>query len=72
VKSIIIESGGSLSHHHGIGVKNTKRYNETMPALKKEMLKSIKKHVDPKNIFCVKNFFADEKNEENCKIVSKL
>ncbi|KAL7012632.1 hypothetical protein ACKWTF_014968 [Chironomus riparius] len=71
VKSIIIKSGGSLSHHHGIGVKNTGRYNATMPELKKDMLKCIKQHVDPKNIFCVKNFFADEKSED-CKIVSKL
>lgn len=42
-----------------------------MPALKKEMLKSIKQHVDPKNIFCVKNFFNNAEIDE-CRVVSKL
>ncbi|KAG5668637.1 hypothetical protein PVAND_016572 [Polypedilum vanderplanki] len=65
IKNVILESGGSLSHHHGIGAKNTLRYDENMPKIKKEMLRCIKEKVDPKNVFCVRNFIPE-------KIQSKL
>lgn len=67
VKNLVLKSGGSLSHHHGIGNKNTPRYNSTMPELKKNMLRHLKEKMDPNNVFCVENFFV--KNEENIKNV---
>jgi alkyldihydroxyacetonephosphate synthase len=59
VKNVIREAGGSLSHHHGIGVKNTLRYDESMPRVKKEMFRCMKEMVDPRNVFCVRNFFPE-------------
>lgn len=52
-------SGGSLSHHHGIGKKLRKRYEATMNGVEIKMLKAIKKEIDPKNIFAVANFLND-------------
>lgn len=81
VKDVILKCGGSLSHHHGIGTKNTERYNSIMPPLKKDMLRHLKNRMDPRNVFCVENFFERQKEEvagienskeENFQVTAKL
>lgn len=76
VKDVIMKCGGSLSHHHGIGTKNTERYNSVMPPLKKDMLRHLKNRMDPKNVFCVENFFEKQKEDieedKDSKVDAKL
>lgn len=76
VKDVIMKCGGSLSHHHGIGTKNTERYNSVMPPLKKDMLRHLKNRMDPKNVFCVENFFEQQKEDveqdKDSKVDAKL
>jgi alkyldihydroxyacetonephosphate synthase len=72
VKRKICENGGSLSHHHGIGTKNSKRYNQVMPKLKKDIFRNLKEKIDPKNIFCVRNFQLDENEQKNGDLKAKL
>lgn len=70
LKDVVLGCGGSLSHHHGVGHKNTARYNAIMSPLKKKMLKTLKDKLDPKNIFCVQNFF--ENSIDKPKVEAKL
>lgn len=56
---VIHASGGSLSHHHGVGKKLRKRYERTIPDVELKMLRAIKREIDPKNIFAVSNLLSD-------------
>lgn len=51
-------SGGSLSHHHGIGKKLRKRYETSTNEVEIKMLKALKREIDPKNIFAVSNLVS--------------
>lgn len=51
----IIASGGSLSHHHGVGKLRKRWMQEAVSPQGILALKGIKKALDPKNIFCVSN-----------------
>jgi FAD/FMN-containing dehydrogenases len=44
-----IDSGGSISHHHGIGIMRANWLKEEL-GQSFEVLKRIKKTLDPKNI----------------------
>lgn len=70
VKDSVKKSGGSLSHHHGIGKKNALKYSKGLSSVSKEMLRSLKQKIDPKNIFAVGNLIYNESEMENLK--SKL
>lgn len=59
----IHSSGGSLSHHHGIGAKLKNRYEKTLSAVEMKILKAIKREIDPKNIFAVSNLLSDDSKE---------
>lgn len=61
-------SGGSLSHHHGIGKKLRDRYEKTITPVEMKMLKAIKREVDPDNVFAVSNLLSDFKNEPKAKL----
>ena len=45
----ILASGGSLSHHHGVGKVRKKWMKSVLPPTSFQVLQSIKKTVDPKN-----------------------
>jgi len=64
-RKVIMASGGSLSHHHGVG-KIRKKF---MPAVIGEgglkMLKGIKEYVDPLNIFATNNIIENDTEETN-------
>jgi alkyldihydroxyacetonephosphate synthase len=70
LKDTVNKSGGSLSHHHGIGKKNALKYGKFVSNVSKKMLMSLKKRVDPKNIFAAGNLGLNF--DEDHEILSKL
>ena len=55
VRKVVIENGGCVSHHHGVG-KLRKRFMEhTTTNLNMQALEGVKDKLDPKNIFGVNN-----------------
>jgi len=51
----IIKSGGSISHHHGIGKIRKMFVQQTINDVGQEMIRELKKSMDPKNIFAIGN-----------------
>lgn len=61
----ILLSGGSLSHHHGVGKLRSKWYPDSVSAVGVGLLKAAKHELDPLNIFAAGNLLSDDKNEHN-------
>jgi alkyldihydroxyacetonephosphate synthase len=60
LREAIIESGGSISHHHGVGKIRKDFLKETLSGLSIELIRSVKECNDPHNIFGIRNnVFAD-------------
>ncbi|MEE8349983.1 MAG: FAD-binding oxidoreductase, partial [Acidobacteriota bacterium] len=60
VREAIIENGGSISHHHGVGKIRKDFLKETLSSMSIELIKSVKQCNDPHNIFGIRNnVFAD-------------
>ena len=60
LRQVIIENGGSVSHHHGVGKIRKDFLKETLSGLSMELIKSVKQCNDPHNIFGIRNnVFAD-------------
>ncbi|XP_043549469.1 alkyldihydroxyacetonephosphate synthase, peroxisomal isoform X2 [Chiloscyllium plagiosum] len=51
----ILENGGSLSHHHGVGKLRKRWLKDSISDVGIGMLKSVKQYVDPNNIFGNRN-----------------
>ncbi|RVE45388.1 hypothetical protein evm_009960 [Chilo suppressalis] len=69
----IIASGGSISHHHGVGKLRKKWYTDTVSEPGRLLLLAAKKALDPDNIFALGNMAFEEGNAtENLSIKSKL
>lgn len=51
----IIASGGSISHHHGVGKLRKKWYTETVSHVGVQLFKAAKRELDPNNIFATGN-----------------
>lgn len=62
----IMNSGGSLSHHHGIGKIRKKFMPVVVAPCGLDMIKSFKEKVDPSNIFATNNI-VDFNEKESCK-----
>lgn len=62
IMKTIIECGGAISHHHGIGKKYKSQYIKFASSNKIEfdILQMVKKKLDPKNIFAVGNSFSSD------------
>jgi len=61
LRQAIIDHGGSISHHHGVGKLRKDFMKDTLSPDSIEFLKRVKKCVDPQNIFGARNaVFADE------------
>lgn len=60
----ILASGGSLSHHHGIGKCRKQWYAQTVSSTGVKLFQATKKELDPKNIFAVGNVAIDETDIE--------
>ncbi|XP_019545957.3 alkyldihydroxyacetonephosphate synthase-like [Aedes albopictus] len=54
----ILASGGTLSHHHGVGKLRSKWYSASVSQVGVSVLKAIKRELDPKNIFAAGNLVA--------------
>lgn len=61
----ILASGGSLSHHHGIGKIRRRWMKETIGDQGIGMLKAVKNYVDPTNVFASGNIIPSEIQSEN-------
>ena len=55
LRQVILDEGGALSHHHGVGKLRKEFMNQVLNQNSKEMLKEVKKSLDPKNIFGISN-----------------
>ena len=61
-RAVIMENGGSLSHHHGIGKHRAEALNEKVNGEGyKKVLKGVKDSFDPDNVFGVGNGFCWKK-----------
>ena len=61
LRQAIIENGGSISHHHGVGKIRKDFMKDTLSPSSIEMLKTVKRSNDPRNIFGIRNnVFADD------------
>lgn len=61
----IIASGGSLSHHHGIGKIRRRWMKETIGDQGIGMIKAVKDYIDPTNVFASGNIIPSENMIEN-------
>ncbi|XP_055586709.1 alkyldihydroxyacetonephosphate synthase [Uranotaenia lowii] len=52
----ILSSGGSISHHHGVGKIRSRWYPQTVSETGVQLYRATKNELDPKNIFAVGNF----------------
>jgi alkyldihydroxyacetonephosphate synthase len=60
IRKVIMENGGSISHHHGVGKLRKDFMGKTLSQSSIDLIKNIKKVHDPKNIFGIRNnVFAD-------------
>lgn len=48
----ILKNGGSISHHHGVGKLFSPFMDDHLGAEQMAVLRTLKKHFDPKNIMC--------------------
>lgn len=60
VRQAIKISGGSLSHHHGIGKKSSKGYAEAVSRTGVDVFKAIKAALDPNDVFDAGNLVEDK------------
>jgi len=51
----VLKCNGSLSHHHGVGKLRKRWMEETVTPIGVNMLRSIKRSLDPANIFAANN-----------------
>lgn len=57
----ILASGGSLSHHHGVGKLRASFYPEAVGEAGVSLYRATKAHLDPHNIFAAGNMDAEYK-----------
>lgn len=66
----ILASGGSISHHHGVGKIRSQWYEKSVSHLGVQLFKTAKTELDPKNIFATGNLVPQEESDHELK--SKL
>lgn len=59
LRQIIMDNGGSISHHHGVGKLRSGFMKEAVSASSVALVKNLKQSVDPDNIFGVGNNVLD-------------
>ncbi len=60
----IMRSGGSLSHHHGVGKIRKRFIDKMVTPLALDVMQDVKKSFDPRNIFAINNTIYRSKEEE--------
>ena len=59
LRQVILDQGGSLSHHHGVGKIRQRFLPQTQTESSIEVLRKVKGAVDPDNIFGIRNGVFD-------------
>ncbi len=60
LREAILENGGSISHHHGVGKLRKDFMKDTLSPTSIELLKNMKHSIDPQNVFGIRNnVFSD-------------
>jgi alkyldihydroxyacetonephosphate synthase len=67
----VMNAGGCISHHHGVGKIRKQFITRTLPPMALEWQKGIKDVIDPKNIFAINNTIA-RSEEERVRITRKF
>lgn len=57
----ILASGGSISHHHGVGKLRAKWYPSQVSGTGVSLYRATKRELDPNNIFAIDNLLPDSK-----------
>jgi len=61
LRQVIMDTGGSISHHHGVGKLRKDFMAQTLSPASIDLLKQTKQAIDPQNIFGIRNnIFAEE------------
>jgi alkyldihydroxyacetonephosphate synthase len=60
----IMRSGGSLSHHHGVGKIRKRFIKQTVSPMAIDFMQDMKKSLDPKNVFAINNTIYRTEGEE--------
>lgn len=67
----ILNSGGSISHHHGVGKLRKRFMKRTLPPMALDFMQEVKKGLDPKNIFAINNTIYRLEGEEETELNRK-
>ena len=60
LRQTIMDAGGSISHHHGVGKLRADFMDKTMSPNTMDALRELKRNQDPQNIFGIRNnIFAE-------------
>ena len=70
-RNSIMEAGGSISHHHGIGKIRKRFLEKTINQTGINILKEIKGAIDPDNIFGVNNTLYKDEEERKKDVTSE-
>jgi alkyldihydroxyacetonephosphate synthase len=55
IRAAIMDAGGSISHHHGVGKLRKYFVDRVASPETVDAVKSLKHAVDPQNVFAVRN-----------------
>ena len=55
LRQAILDNGGSLSHHHGVGKLRAGFLNQVQSDASTEVMREMKRAMDPKNVFGARN-----------------
>lgn len=75
IMKTIVDAGGSISHHHGIGKKCREKYIDSLSPLELRVFQATKRTLDPNNIFANGNLYLnlmENSDDKSKKIMSKL
>jgi alkyldihydroxyacetonephosphate synthase len=60
IRAAIMDAGGSISHHHGIGKLRRKFVDRVSSPESREAVRALKNGIDPTNVFGARNnIFAE-------------
>ena len=71
VRVALLRAGASISHHHGVGKQRKVFMASTQTPLGIQIMKKLKKVLDPNNIFAANNSVYWTAEDENAEIENK-
>ena len=63
-RECVFANGGSISHHHGVGKLRKRFMDKSVSTINSRMIESIKKEMDPNNIFAINNTIYRSESEK--------